>query len=158
MGNEVRIASEGQLRYVPASGTGKVFATASGATPVLLGYVTNVAYTSGQNVVTIMDRGNTDHHKVANKERIELSYTFLHAVTANFPDSPPSGSGASVPMYHYEIKLSTPEAPSVTAQWMLFMGGATQQVQYTEADDGNTRAYTVPCLAMSAMNPSGYLG
>ena len=52
---ESRTQREGTFRMVPASGSGRTWATASAPTNYLMGLVRDFGFTSGQTVTTILD-------------------------------------------------------------------------------------------------------
>lgn len=150
---EVRIAREGSLRWVQASGTGSTWATASAPTSGFAGFVTDFSHTSAQTVVTIMERGTPHHHKISELAPIDVSVTFQW--TGTYPVAG-SGAGASVPMFHLEFKALRPEDGAPTGYYYQFYGCAMENDEFTEAADGNTHALTFKALGMSA-NASGFL-
>jgi hypothetical protein len=152
---EVRNRREGALYYVQASGSGATWATASGASGVLLGFVRDFNWSSAQTVVTISDRGTPNHHKVTDKQPINVSFTLAWANTAQFP-APQSGSGASVPMMHLEFKMTAPDAGA--KYYYQFFGVPITQLQFTEGDQENTLAHTCVALGMNGPTASGYIG
>lgn len=152
---EVRVAAEGSLRYVQASGSGRTWATASAAATGYLGYVQSFTFTSGTNLVTIMDRGNPDHHKQTMKNPIDI--TVQYQWTGGFFDAG-SGSGASVPMLHLEFRAARPEVgDGSSAFYYQFHGVARINNQVTEQQDGDTINITYRALAMNGPTGSGYI-
>jgi hypothetical protein len=154
MSNEVRVMMEGNFYVVQASGSGSAWATASGATTALLGFVQSFSWTSAYDLITVRDRGRAHHHKVVGHPEIELTFSFQAAATANIP-SAASGSGASVPMLHAEFKQSVPEDDSVTGHYYQFMGLPIQSMQFTENQEGNEISMTCRALAMNGVTGSG---
>lgn len=152
---EVRVKREGTLWFVQASGSGRTWATATSPTSGYLAYVQSMAYTSAQTITTIMERNNPDHHKVTQVAPIDVTFTLLY--TGGIPTAL-SGSGASVPMFHLEYRASAPEIGNgTTGAYFQFIGVALQQHQFTEADDGDTVAFTTRALAMTGPTGSGYI-
>ena len=60
---EVRTNFEGSLRYVQGSGSGTSWATASAPVTGLIGYVTNLTWTSAQDFLVVSDNGVPTHQK-----------------------------------------------------------------------------------------------
>lgn len=152
--SEVRVQAEGVLRFVQASGSGRVWAT--GATPASgrVGFVRSFQFTSAETINTVMERGIPDHHKLTSKQPIEVTFS-LAWTGSGIPVA--SGQGASVPMNHYEFMASRPEdglAP--TGFYHQFMGGVITNVQFTEGDEDLINL-TVRALAMVGPTASGYL-
>ena len=153
---EVRNAFEGTLRWVNASGSGATWATASAPTSGLLGFVTNVTFTSGQQVAVIYNRGIPSHQKVTQKDAITMNFDVQWGVTGDYPDFNVTGSGATVPMKHFELKSTAPEAGG--AIYHQFVGVAKLNNNLTEANPANTQTWSLQGLAMVGPTGSGYLG
>lgn len=151
---EVRVQAEGALRWVQASGSGRTWTTASAPASGLIGFCTEFSFTSAQRVVTVENRGVPDHHKVVGKDPVELNVTFLWAGSDPWPGS---GSGASVPMHHLEFKASRPEDGG-SGYYYQFYGAVPTNIEFSEAEEGDTIARSYMCLGMSGANASGYLG
>lgn len=153
--SEVRNRIEGELRWVQASGSGTAWATASAPSSGLVGFVTNFTFTSAATVATIMERGVPNHNKMVSKQPINVSITHNWTGTNAIPAS---GSGASVPMFHYELKYRQPEKGN-TGIYYQFYGVPVPSIQFTEGDEANTIALTLSnVLAMNGPTGSGYLG
>lgn len=150
---EVRVMSEGVLRWVQASGSGSSWAT--GATPAsgVFGFVRSFSFNSAARVSTISDRGVPNHHKVVGKDPVNVTVNL--AWTGTLP-TPATAAGASVPMVHLEYKSLESELGGGTGRYFQFYGLPIQQVQFTEGDE-DTMALTLPALGMSGANSSGYL-
>lgn len=152
---EVRVASEGSLWYVQASGSGRTWATA--ATPVsgLFAYVSNFKYTSAWTDTVIMERGVPDHHKITQRAPIDVTFDILY--TGNIATAL-TGSGASVPMWHLEHRASAPEIGNgTTGAYYQFIGVALGQHQFSENPEGNSISFTTKALAMIGPTGSGYI-
>lgn len=168
MGNEVRNAYEGTLRWVRASGSGSAFATASGATGTggtstgdwgTIGYVSNFRYTSGQTITEIADRGIPTHWKKVSREVIPLSFDVLWGVTAQYPTFGITGSGGStVPMVHMELESKALEAGAGSAIYQQFYGVVLNNTDFSETNPANTKSFNLKALAMNGPTASGYLG
>lgn len=150
---EVRVQSEGSLRAVQASGSGRSWATASAPVSGFVGYVRSFTFTSARTLATIMERGNPDHHKEAARTPIDLTVNFAWTGSHR---TPASGSGASVPMDHLEFRASEPENGG-SGRYYQFYGAAQQSIQFTEGESEDTVQIQYRCLGMSGANPSGYL-
>lgn len=157
MTGEIRNKMEGSLYWVQGSGNTNVWATASAPSSGLLGFVTNFTFTSGQTIVMISDRGIPNHPKVTSKQAPQLSFTINEGITAQYPENVITASGASMPLLHLEFKQAVPETPSITGNYYQFHSVPLQQIVFTEAEDANTRAYTMQAVGMSGVNPSGFL-
>lgn len=153
--SEVRVAAEGSLWWVQASGSGRAFAT--GATPAsgLVGYVTDFSFSSARTVTTIMERGNPDHHKESERSRIEPTFSMLW--TGNHARPTASGSGASMPMFHLEFKALRPEDFAGSGFYYQFHGAALQSFDFKEAKEGDNISMKYAALAMTGPTASGYL-
>jgi hypothetical protein len=158
---EVRVFSEGALRWVQASGAtaNPDWVTASAAPTALVGFVqVGTRETSGQTVTTIANRGIPDHHKVTQKDPIELQITFLEAVTANNPALVMlTASGTTVPMVHMELKSDTKEVGATSAIYRQYHFCALVTNQWSEADEGNQCQQTWRALKMVGPTASGYI-
>lgn len=152
---EVRVYSEGTLRFVQASGSGRTWATAATPASGLLAYCRSFEYTSAQTVQTVMERGNPDHHKVT--QRAPIDVTFRCGWTGGNPTAL-SGSGATVPMIHLEHRASAAEIGNgTTGVYHQFIGGALISQKLTEGTDENTIDLTYRFLGMQGPTGSGYL-
>jgi hypothetical protein len=152
---EPRNRREGALVWLAASGSGHVWATASGASGRLLGYVRDFNWTSGQTIVPFADRGTPSGWKQVSKEVQSLSFQVAYAITGNWPTSLASGSGASVAMALLEFRMTAPEAAA--AIWYQFHGCPIDQLQFAEGDNENTQTVTMRALAMIGPTGSGYI-
>lgn len=158
---EVRTKIEGSLSLVQASASGggasgaRVWAT--GATPssaLNIAYVESLQFTSARTVNTISNRGLPTHHKNGGAQPINvtLGLKWTGAWTGFG-----TAAGATMPMVHAEIKYSEAELGGGTARYYQFYGLSEQQMQFSEADDGNMLNLTFVALGMSGANSSGYL-
>jgi len=155
-GYEARTFAEGALRWVEASGTGG-WTTASAAPTALVGFVLpGAAYRSARTVAAVLERDTPHHHKLLSNDPVEFQFTYRQAVTANRPD-PATGSGASVPKVHFEIKTTIPEAPAFTAQYFQFEHCAKIAEGWTETEQGNVWTERWRALSMTGPTGSGYL-
>ena len=156
MSREARVFAEGALRHVQASGTGG-WATASAAATALVGFVqAGTTFNSAQNVQTIMERGRPHHHKVVGQEAIEVTFSYIQAVTANIPN-PATASGVSTPQAHFELRHTDAEDPTKTAQFWQFMNGVLLRRGWTEGENGNIFQDTWRFLTMLGPTGSGYI-
>jgi hypothetical protein len=152
---EVRVMAEGTLRVVQGSGSGRTWATGASQPSALLAYVQSFSWTSGQTVTTIKERGVPDHHKITEKDPIDVTFECLW--TGSFP-SAITASGASIPHWHIEHKALAPEIGATSAFYHQFHGAALQNIQFTEQSEGNRISLTFRTLGMNGPTASGYLG
>jgi hypothetical protein len=153
---EVRTQFEGELRWVQASGTG-TWSTASAAATGLIGYVqAGMSFTKANNFVTISDRGIPKHHKNQGYPPTEVSFTVLHGMTAQYP-MPATSSGVSTPQVHMELKQRVEEVATASGLFYQFHNGVIPSQAFSEAEAGDTLAFTVRFLNVSGFNSSGYL-
>jgi len=156
MAREARIFAEGSLRWVQASGTGG-WATASGATTALVGFVqAGSNFASARTVATVMERGQPHHHKVTVSEAPTVTFTYIQAVTANMAN-PATASGVSTPQMHFQLRATDAEVAAASGQYHLFMNGVLESRGWTEGEDGNQYAETWRFLSMTGPTASGYI-
>lgn len=155
MSREVRVMAEGTLRGVFGSGSGHAWQTGAGAAGYLYAFVESFSFNSGQEVVTVMERGVPHHHKVVGRSPIEA--TFRAKWTGQRPFSA-TGVGATVPVEHLEWRVSAVEMGAGSSLYYQFFGGALQRVNMTEGKDGNTIELQYRFLGMNGPTASGYLG
>lgn len=155
MANEVRTLLEGELRWVQASGSGRTWATAASPASGIVGLCAGVTITSGQTVTVIMNRGVPDHNKVTEKAAIDLSFDMMW--TGNYAIPTASGGGASVPMFHYELRASAAEIGATSAFYYQFHGCPIASLDIKEAKEGDTISFKTKALAMNGPTASGYL-
>ena len=155
MAREVRVFTEGSLRWVQASGTG-AWTTASAAPTALVGFVqAGMNFNSAREVVTIMERGSAHHHKITLHPSIDIQFTYLQAVTANMAN-PVTASGSTVPAVHFEVRQQDSEL-AITATFFQFHQCVMVSRGWTEAVEGNQLQETWRALSMTGPTASGYL-
>ena len=153
---EIRTHPEGEFRWVQASGTGG-WQTASAAVTALVGYVqAGLGWDQVVNYTTIMDRGYPVHHKFANEQPSEVTFTVLFGVTANIP-TPATASGASVPEIHCELKMRQSEIATASGIYYQFRNCVILRKPFSEAEAGNTLGFTLRALSVNGPTASGYL-
>lgn len=156
MTREARTFFEGALRWAQASGVGG-WVTASAPVTGLMGFVqAGVTFGSAQGYNTVSERGVPHHHKRAGTEPIEVTFTYLQAVTANMA-KPATASGVSTPQAHFELRYTDEETPAATAQYFQFMNGVLLSRPWTEGEAGNQWTETWRFLTMTGPTGSGYL-
>ena len=157
---EVFVRAEGSLSMVQASASGGgasgARAWATGSAPpsaINFAYVDSFTFTSAQQLATVRNRALPTHHKQTMLDPIQVTFQlkWTGAYTAVL-----SASGATMPLAHLEFKATEALVAAASGRYFQFHGVAFQQMQFTEADDGNTIQFTCVALGMSA-NPSGYL-
>jgi hypothetical protein len=150
---EVRVASEGTLWFVQASGSGRTWATASAPASGLVAYVQSFSHTSAVGFTQIMERGIPDHHKFASKSPIDVTFNCLW--TGAFTGML-TASGSTVPMMHIEHRASAAEL-GASGFYHQYHGAVLTNIGFTEAAEGNTIALTFRALAMNGPTASGYI-
>ena len=154
---EVRIFAEGALRWVQASSTGG-WNTGSAAVTALMGFVqAGMAYTSANNVQTVMERGLPSHHKEIGKAPPTITFSYLHAVTGNIPNSINTASGVSVKAAHFELRMNAPESAAAAYEYYQFIHGVLETRGFTEGENGNQYQETWRFLSMVGPTASGYI-
>ena len=152
---EVRTNFEGSLRYVQGSGSGTSWATASAPVTGLIGYVTNLTWTSAQDFLVVSDNGVPTHQKAGARQPITLSFDVQYGITAQYP-APATASGATVPHILLELRMSAQEQSAGSALYYQFYGATKLSNAFTHANP-NTMTWTYQCLGMSGANGSGYI-
>lgn len=153
---EARVQAEGSLWWVQASGSGRSWSTAATPASGLVGLVTDFSFTSGATITTIMERGIPNHHKLTERARIEPTFSLLWTGTNAIPTAV-TGTGASVPMFHYEFKAIRPEDFAGSGYYYQFQGAALQSFDFKEAKEGDSLTMKLACLAINGPTASGYL-
>ena len=119
---EVRVLSEGTLRWVQSSGTGFTFSTASGnPRSGLLGFVQpGFSFNDiNREYITVSDRGVAFYHKLTKPNMpIDFSFTVLYGITADYPVVG-TASGRSVAEFHLEFRMDSPEGGVATYYQLL---------------------------------------
>ena len=160
MPNEVRVFAEGSLRWVNASASGGGWVTAAAAVSSNgpIGYVqAGMSHTSATNRATVKDRGVPSHHKNIGREPVEVTFTFMEAITANNPAlQHVTAGGASLPLMHFEHKATATE--DAGALYYEYLHGTMISDGWTEAEEGNAMQQTWRFLSMIGPTASGYLG
>ncbi len=160
---EVRIAAEGQLRFVQASGYTGIMTTASGAVSKLVAYCSELRANFQPPAFTwIRDRGVLSHLKRTNDggpyeweaRALVVNTGTLLTVTTGIA----TASGASVAKVHVEYKSITNEDPTLTAVYYHLHHAVLTDLSMEENEDGNV--YRVKFQGWSAVvaTASGYLG
>jgi len=153
---EVRNSTEGSLRWVQASGSGSTWATASAPASGLIGYVSNVTFTSARDVQVISNRGIPSHHKFVAKTPVSVQFDLQWGITGDYPPMNVTGSGATVQMVHLELKSTAAEDGS--ALYHQIHGVSINSMAWTETTPANTMQFQGVGLAMVGPTASGYLG
>jgi tetrahydromethanopterin S-methyltransferase subunit D len=155
--SEARVFAEGALRYVEASGSGTAWQTASAAHTGLVSYVqAGFTVNSARKVATIMERGYPSHHKIIGAEAVTTQFTYLLSNVAGMLPYTATADGASVPLYHLELKSDADEGDA-TAVWTQFVRGVLVSRNITEAEEGNTVQENWAFISQSGPTGSGYI-
>lgn len=154
MANQKYVLAAGSLRAVQASGVGTGWATA--ATPVsgIYGFSENFAFTSGQTIVTMSDRGTPKHHAIGEYLPIDISFDVGYTGSTL---NPAIASGAQLPLQHLEYRTSAIDVAPASAWFYQFYGFAIESVAFKEGKDGNMLSYKGKALAMLGPTASGFL-
>ena len=152
MPQEVRVLAEGTLAWVQASGTGG-WNTASAPASGTIGFVqAGFAFPErSMEFATVSNRGVPSHHKLVRINPLEVSFTVLYGVTADYP-AHVTASGTSTPQVHLEFKQSSPEGTSI---WHELLNCVIPQRAFTEQDEGNQLAFTVRAISSIGPTASG---
>ena len=114
-------------------------------------------------VSAVMDRGVPQHHKLMSHGVTELTFTILGGVTAEWPTGntaigPTSLGLGAVPQFNFEWKQAIdPVESDLTGIWYQFHGVVIVSDNLTEAEEGNTKQFTVRAKAVQGPTASGYL-
>lgn len=155
---EVGTFLEGAARWVQASAASGGWITASAPVSALVGYVqVGMQVNSAREATTIMDRGNVGHHKRGAAQPIDITITYLEAVTANMPPVSTTAAGASVPLIHWEFKTDAPEMGAGSAIYCLVTHCFHVSRNKTEQAEGNQIQEQWRGLAMVWPTASGYI-
>lgn len=158
--NEIFVHAEGILRFVQASASGgnasgaRVWGTGSAPVSGTMAYVESFSYTSGRTIQTIMNRGVPTHHKMTQRDPIQITFNCLY--TGAVPEAA-SASGATIDMWHLEHEANDAGLAN-SGRYIQFHGVTVQSVQFTENPQGDTLAFTCVALGMNGPTGSGYLG
>ena len=155
MPQEVRVLAEGSLRWVQSSGSALTWQTASAPISGLLGFVqAGLSFNDiNREYATVMDRGVPSHHKLVRTNPIEVTFTVLQGITADYPVLA-TASGHTVIEANLEFKMLGPEQ---SAQYYQFHKAVLVTRTLTEQDEGNQLAWTWRALSAIGPTASGYL-
>ena len=153
---EVRNRKEGSLRWEQASGSGTSWATASAPASGLMSFVTNFTLTSAHEFAVIDDRGTLSHNKSVRQTPVDFSFDVKWGVTAVYPPTTVTGSGATVPMVHLEYKATAPEDGK--SVYFQIHGCPIANMNFSEGDEFNAATFAGRGLAIIGPTASGYLG
>lgn len=157
---EPRVFAEGTLRWVAASAPNGGWLTASAPISAsgAVGFVqAGMSHASAAKRATISDRGIPVHHKNIGREPIEITFTFMEAITANNPAGyKTTGASQSLPLLHFEHKATAAEDGS--AYYYQYHHGTLIDDTWTEGEEGNAKKQTWRFLSMTGPTASGFLG
>lgn len=158
MPQEIRVLSEGTLRWVQSSGTGG-WNTASAPASGLLGYVqAGFTFSQAETFVPAFDRGRPKHFKHVRKEVGNGEFRLLYGITADYPPTAITASGVSVPQIHLEWRANYTENGTASGLYWQFQNCVLSTPKVTENDNGDEGAWTFQYLAQNGPTASGYLG
>lgn len=155
---EVRNALEGNLYWIPASGLGTSWVTASGASGVLMGYVRDFTYTSAQDIQQVSDRGVPKMHKKVAVSPINVTFTVAYGITAQYPPVGTTGDGTTVKLINLELKQNAQEIGSGSGIFTQVYGVSINSRQFTEGTPENTYQVQGVGLGILEYTASGYIG
>jgi len=121
-----------------------------------MAFCTNFNHTSAHQFAVIMDRGTISHHKSVSQTPPDFSFDILWGVTAAYPPTNVTGSGATVPMVHFEYKATAKEDGA--ALYYQIHGVALNSIQFSEGDEANNATFAGQALAIVGPTASGFLG
>jgi hypothetical protein len=158
MPQEIRVLSEGTLRWVQASGTGG-WSTASAPASGLLGYV-QAGFKFGQqeDFVPILDRGVPKHFKHVKQNVGKGQFKLLYGITADYPATAVTASGVSVPMVHLEWRANYTENGTGSGLYWQLRNVVFGNPQITENDNGDDGVWDFQYLSQCGPTASGFLG
>lgn len=107
-----------------------------------------------------MDRGAPNHFKLMTVPAVDVSFTVLEGLTAQYPGGAnvPTATGLSVTLFHMEYKQEVLTVESdTTGIYTRFIGCVLINSNLTESDEGNQRQFTVRALLASGPSETGYL-
>jgi hypothetical protein len=154
MGYEQRVAAEGILRWVQASGQGTGWTTASAPVSGIWGFVKEFSWDSARSIGAAVERGTPVGWKEYDKKPISVTLGFEW--TGTMP-TPSTAAGATVPMIHLEHRANEGEMGAGTGRYYQFHGAIIESVGFKEGNP-NMINVKLQALAMSGANASGYLG
>ena len=168
MANEIRVRSEGTLRWIAQSaGAGYVAAgiysaaTASGAAN-LLGYVQDgMSIQQDHAVEAIYNRGVVDHFKQLQIAAGKLTFNVFYApsgVTGNMiPTATAAGASSTLPLFWVEWKSTAQE--QLSAYYYDFLNTThANSPKLIEGERGNRVEYSFNFTHFNGPTASGYLG
>ena len=157
MAQEVRVLSEGTLRWVQSSGTGG-WATASAPASGLLGYVqAGMTFSRTETYVGIHDRGTPKHFKHTKTEFGKGQFKLLYGITADYPATAITASGVSVPQVHLEWRANYTENGTASGIYWQLTNCVIDTPKITEAENGDDATYDFQFVGWVGPTASGYL-
>lgn len=158
MPQEIRVLSEGTLRWVQSSGTGG-WNTASAPASGLLGYIQpGFTFSQTEDFVPAFDRGVPKHFKLVRKEVGKGEFKVLYGITADYPPTAVTASGVSVPQIHLEFRANYTENGTASGLYWQFRNVVLSTPKITEADNGDDATWSFQYLSHNGPTASGYLG
>lgn len=168
MANEIRIRSEGTLRWITqAGGSGYVpGASVTGATgaavATLLGYVQDgMSIQQDHQVEPVFNRGVVQHYKQTQIAAGRVNFSVFYApsgVTGDLiPTATAAGASSTLPLFWLEWKSTAPEQGSAFYYDFLNCTHANSP-KLTEGERGNRLEYSFYFTHFNGPTASGYLG
>ena len=160
--NEVRVAAEGELRFVQASGFSGAWATASGAAGKRLAFASELrANFQPPAMAWIRDRGVLSHAKRTNDggpyEFEARSLVVNTGTLLTVVEGLGTASGASVKKVHIEYKSLTREDATISAVWSMGHHCVLMEHGFEEGEEGNVYRLRFECQSAVHPTASGYL-
>jgi hypothetical protein len=160
--NEVRIAAEGELRFVQASGFSGTWTTAAAAATRLLAFAEELRMNLVPPAMAwVRDRGVLSHAKRTNDGgpyEFEVRCNVVNTATLlSVVDGIGTASGVSVKKVHIEYKSKTNEDPTISAVWSMGHHCVLRDHGFEEGEDGNKYRLRFECQSAVHPTASGYL-
>jgi hypothetical protein len=163
MPQEVRVLSEGTLRWVqagPAATTGVTgWVTSSAPASGLLGYVQGGMTFSREEVyIGIQDRGVPRHFKRTKTDMGKGSFKLLYGITADYPPTGATASGFSTPQVHLEWRANYTENGAASGIYWQLYNCVLGTPKFTENENGDEADWSFQFIGWTGPTASGYLG
>ena len=156
--NEVRVASEGELRLVQASGFSGAWATAAGVVGKLLAFCSDLRQNwQPPTYEWVRDRGVLSHAKRTNDGGPYEWEANVLVVNTGSLTAIATASGASVPKVHLEYKSITREDGALTAVYYMLHHAILMDQELTERPEGNQYRLRFQGQTAVFATASGYL-
>jgi hypothetical protein len=125
----------------------------------LFGFVqAGMTFSQMETFVAMHDRGVPKHFKHTKKEVGKGQFKLLYGITADYPATAITASGASVPMVHLEWRANYTENGTASGIYWQLMNCVLGAPKFTEAENGDDATYDFQYIYQQGPTASGYLG